>query len=322
MTEPMIERLTPERHHTWDAFVAASANGTLFQRLDFLEYHGNRFEAAAHHLLWMKGGAIFAVLPLGLFQEVGGLVARSPFGASFGGFVHLPKLQLKYALKMVDQLLDHLRVEEVRSCHLTLSPPCYHRSATEVMAFALGHRGFHLENRELTHVIPLDGVSDPFRPLASSTRTQVRKAQKAGVTIERNAALHVAYPLAVKTKAKLGSTSMTHTEAELHLLQVINPDFVKVDVAWLGGTPIAANIFLCSPTCITSFYPSHLKEYAQTSALTLLTFDAIQWCIETGRTYLDLGCSSYRTNVNLALSEFKESFGAIGLLRDSYGIQL
>jgi len=314
--------LPPGRTRQWDEFVAASANGSLFHRQDFLGYHGDRFREAARPLVWLKGEALFAVLPLALFTENGVTRAVSPFGASFGGIVHGANLRLKHALEMADSLVAHLRELGVAECSITTPPQCYHRHYTGAMEFALCSRGFTLANREITHAIPLAGVTDPFQPLDSGTRTQARKAAKLGVTVERDASIAEAYPLMVKTREQLGNPNLTHSLADLQALQAINPDFVKVDLARLEGTPVAANVFLCSPTCITSFYPSYIKEYAHTSALTLLMLDAIRWCLETGRQHLDLGCTSYRMAVNPSLSEFKESFGATCHFRDTFRMSL
>ncbi|WLT31793.1 GNAT family N-acetyltransferase [Geothrix sp. PMB-07] len=317
-----LSRLAPGEAQAWDAFVAGAVNGSLFHRQDFLGYHSARFKETAHHLVWRKGSTLFAVLPLGIFLEEGRKVARSPFGASIGGFVHGPKLRLKYALELVDQLMEHLRDQGVHECLITTPPACYARSYTNAAEFALCSRGFTLRNREITHAINLGGVSDPFLPLDSSTRTQARKARRLGVTLQRNAPLETAYALVVRAKQQLGREGITHSEADLRAIRTIDPNFLKVDLAWLEGVPVAANVFLCSPTCITSFYPSCPREYAHTSALTLLTLDAIQWCLETGRTHLDLGCSSSQMVVNASLSEFKESFGASGYFRDTFGVAL
>src|SRR5206468_6881768 len=68
----------------WQAFVARSANATLFHDLDFLAYHGSSIDF--HHLIVRGDGNIVAIVPGGLVEAADGKRTwRSPVGASIGG---------------------------------------------------------------------------------------------------------------------------------------------------------------------------------------------------------------------------------------------
>ena len=53
----------------WNKFVENSNNGTIFHRLDFLNYHGNKFKKNEHHLIILKGDTIFGVINLPLLLK-------------------------------------------------------------------------------------------------------------------------------------------------------------------------------------------------------------------------------------------------------------
>ena len=71
----------------WNKFVENSNNGTIFHRLDFLAYHGDKFKSNENHLIWFKGDEIIALMPLGIFEENGKRIAKSPYGGSYGGVI-------------------------------------------------------------------------------------------------------------------------------------------------------------------------------------------------------------------------------------------
>lgn len=82
-----VAKLNKSLESKWDEFIANSFNGTIFHSLSFLEYHVNKFEKETNNIVWFKGEAVFALMPMCVFEINGKKVAKSPFGASFGGFL-------------------------------------------------------------------------------------------------------------------------------------------------------------------------------------------------------------------------------------------
>ena len=120
-----VAKLNESLESKWDEFVANSFNGTIFHRLSFLEYHGDRFAEKTNNIVWFKGEAIFALMPMCVFETNGKKIARSPFGASFGGPVYKTRLSLKYAMDMVKGLLSYCGELGISEVELTLSPHYY-----------------------------------------------------------------------------------------------------------------------------------------------------------------------------------------------------
>ena len=77
----------------WDSFVDQSINGTIFHKRKFLAYHGDKFKGKEHFLVVLKGTEVVAQISLAFLEGPDGKVeAKSPYGASYGGFVfsHCP----------------------------------------------------------------------------------------------------------------------------------------------------------------------------------------------------------------------------------------
>jgi hypothetical protein len=313
-----LHRFQPEDRAAWADFLDLADNATIFHSLDFLDYHGDRFKEEAHHLLWRKGERLFAALPLGVFEEGGQRLARSPYGASWGGLVHESRFKLKYALEIVGSLVDYLRAREISECVITPPPSCYYGQYNNHFEFALVAHGFQTVNRELTSVIDLRGCTDPMALMTTSARSPARKAKKHGVQVVRDAPLDVFYPLLEETKERLGG-DITHTLADLQWLQAHLPGRIKVDVAYHEAEPIAGNLYFDNKHGLLCFYLSHRKTHDHLSAPNLLIYDALCWAVDQGRASFDFGCSSVRQQIqNLGVSNFKENFGARGLFRETY----
>ena len=77
-----VIKYSDEWKEKWDGFVLESNNGTMFHLQKFLDYHTPgkfRFD----HLIFLKKGNIFAVLPGAIKNGV----FESPIGASYGSIV-------------------------------------------------------------------------------------------------------------------------------------------------------------------------------------------------------------------------------------------
>ena len=68
----------------WDAFAAASRNGTFLFRRDFMEYHSDRFEDAS--LLIYDGNKLLGLLPANRSRRDAATV-ESHGGLTYGGLL-------------------------------------------------------------------------------------------------------------------------------------------------------------------------------------------------------------------------------------------
>ena len=266
----------------------------------------------------MKGDELFSLLPLGIFEVDGKKIARSSFGASWGGFVY-KNMRLKYAEEMVEGLIEYLKKENVTELYITFPPVCYYQNYSNYFEFLLFQKNFISVKRELSSVLDLRiNVAEPILNFDSSARTQVRKSEKAGIRVIHNVPMKDIYPLIDENRKRLGSTP-THTLEELEYLSHTLPASVLNTVAEFENKIIACNVCFISNNCAVSMYPSYDKNYGKLSPMNLLFYNTIEWCINNKLTFFDFGLLTWDMKiVNWGLVEFKESLGAKGYFRDTY----
>ncbi|MBN1755254.1 GNAT family N-acetyltransferase, partial [bacterium] len=81
-------------------------------------------------------------------------------------------------------------------------------------------------------------------------------------------------------------------------------------------------IFRCNPQVILAFYISHDDNFQAYRPVNLLFYEIIRWGIEHRYSYLDYGIYTVNMDPNFGLAKFKESFGAVGIFRDTYFIEI
>jgi lipid II:glycine glycyltransferase (peptidoglycan interpeptide bridge formation enzyme) len=121
-----------------------------------------------------------------------------------------------------------------------------------------------------------------------------------------------------KTFNRLGK-GPTHTLFEFEWLCAQFPERIYVDVAYLDNRPVAGiGFFAINRRVNSSFYLCLDQEFRETQAETLLIYEALIRSQEEGFKWFDFGTSSVNQEGRGNIFQFKESFGAIGLFRETY----
>lgn len=319
-----IETSESSREAEWNEFVEASTNGTIFHRLDFLDYHPeDRFDEA--HLMFYYGGQnLIGVLSLAFEEEDGKTVARSPYGGSYGGLVVEPDVKFRYVEEMVDRFLEYLRERCVDDVVIRPTPREQHLFPSAYFESHLLNSGFSVSDSELTSVVDLRRISnDRFNIYERSCRSKVRKADRKGVEIvEWSDEWGEFHDILLATQARHDKTP-THTHAELERLAEMFPDRVRLCMAYHDDTPVAGLLeFLINKRTNFHFYNCHRIEHRDLAPINLLLDREIEWSIQHGYDFLDLGTTVERFEWNPGLMRFKESFGATGHFRKLYRLSL
>ncbi len=304
----------------WDEFVEESNNGTVFHRLDWMAYHLDRFDANVHHLAWTKGDTIQALLPLGLFEEDGVLVARSPFGASYGGIAVKNELSLAKAQELVDSLVDYLRERGVGKL-LVVPPPnlCFARPH-DYLEFFLLKNGATCVNADLTSSIEVQ--EDPLEGFRHSAVKAIRKAQGNDVRVEESVDADAFYDILVENRSKFDATP-THSREEVRWLLAELPEHIKLFMAYQGDTAIAGSlVFRVNRRVILDFYWAHLDEFQSLRPVSLLVHEITRWAHREGYAHFDFGTQTVAMEPRVGSTRFKETFGAVGSFRRTYELIL
>lgn len=324
MSKYRIVQFTKNLFEEWNKLIGNSSNGTIFHRLDFLSYHGQKFEENEHHLIIYKGDTIFGIMPMGLFTENGKTIAKSPFGASWGGPVFAKNIKTKDALEVVTLLLEYLNHLNINRCIITVPPTCYHIPYSFSFEFGLLNKGFKVANQELTHVVPLPSKEDlVFSILDSKSRNKAKNAL-ANFDFAKKSTIEEFYPILLQDKQRLGSKP-THTFEELKTLNSSFPNEIYFDIAIHKETKAKAGIcyFVGNKSCISTFNLSQEDNALGLNGVNALIVSGMKDAVQSGYTYFDFGCSSYKMEIlNIGVSDFKESFGANGLFRNTYQIAI
>jgi Acetyltransferase (GNAT) domain len=308
----------------WDAFIAASDNGTLFHSRLFLGYHPvGRF--TDHSLVVRSKGSIHTVLPAIEWMIDKDKTLYSHRGASYGGFVYAD-VGLEDAVEWTHALKEYAKEQDFSRIILTPPPMPYCSRATNYVDFALVQAGFRYQKRELTAVVQLSQLSqhqDPLSLFKPEARTAMRKAAKMGVRVQRSEAWGEYYDILARNLMMRHSVKPTHTLQELEFLARTFPEHILLNAAFVGDRMIAGVVnFIANDRTMLGFYISDNKDFQEYRSLNLLFYEIFKDCAARGIRYYDFGTFTLNMEPNIGLARFKETFGARGVFRDTFEIWL
>ncbi len=307
----------------WDQFVWNANNGTMFQTRQFLNYHPpERFED--HSLLFKDNNKLLAVFPAILYKESGKTILISHRGSSYGGFVYHENLSVQSAFDLVESLILYCKSQKFDRIEMTMPPLIYHIRPTHYVDFALYKHGFQYKKREISSVIPLDFPEEEilsyFKPEA---RTAYRRSQKLGVEVHAVDSFDEFYPILKHNLSLRHNVTPTHTLDELNKLKSLFPERIVQMGAFVDGQ-MAAGVtnFYCNERVVLAFYISHDDSFQKYRPVNSLFYEIIRQSIQAGYKFLDYGIFTVNEEPNWGLGKFKESFGARGVFRDSFYLDL
>lgn len=301
----------------WDQFVDRSCNGTLFHLRRFLAYHKERFAGQERHVVLRKGEQVFGQLSYAVSETEDGLVARSPYGGSYGGPAVERPPSYGESCGLIAALLDHIRESKIKRFTITPPLPCCARASLDTLAFAMVEQGFVSRNRDVSSIVALQDGPDVQSVVTGRARNMARKAERGGVSVAHGAPVDDFWPLMEHTFMRHGATP-PHRRDEIADLLLRLPDRVRLDVAYCDGVAIAgAAIFTVNKRVATSFYLCQSDAGRDSEALSLVIMAALEHARANGFAYFDFGTSTHRMSPRPNLFRFKESFGAAGQFRET-----
>ena len=307
----------------WEEFVISSNNGTLFHTRKFLSYHPpERF--IDNSLLFINNNKIISVITAVDIEKEGKKIFNSHQGASYGGFVYKDNLSIKEAFTLTENLLDYCRNNSFDKIIITHSPFVYQKRYNNYIDFAMIRNGFQYLKREVSSVISLDVSEDNvFSLFKQEARTAVRRAEKLGVKIRNSEDFKDYYNILKKNLAMRHNVKPAHSLEDLVKLKELFPEKIQLVGAYLKEKMIAGVVnFYCNEKVVLVFYISNNMEYQNYRAVNLLFYEIIKDAIRRGLSFLDFGLFTVNMDPNWGLGRFKENFGARGILRDTFYLDL
>jgi hypothetical protein len=318
-----VTKYSKEHKDLWENFVSCSNNGTIFHTRKFLSYHpSDRFKDSS--LIFTENKKTIAVLPAAAIKRDGVHTLISHQGASYGGFVYNDNLSIKQAFSLTESLIEFAKENEFKKIVITHSPFVYQKRYNNYVDFAFMRNGFDYVKREVSSVVVLDvREEDVFSLFKSEARTATRKAEKLGVVIKESDD-YASYYKILKSNLNLRhGVQPAHSLEELVKLKKLFPDEIKLIGAFVNNIMVAGVVnFYCNEKVVLVFYISHNPEYQNYRAVNLLFYTIIKDAIKRGLSYLDFGLFTVNMDPNWGLGRFKENFGARGILRDTFYLDL
>ena len=317
MSNIYIEKYSPFLFEKWNLFVENANNGTLFHRQDFLAYHREKFKQNEHHLVWYKGNQISAVLPLAIFTK-DKTIAYSPYGGSYGGIVTLKSINYSDSKIISLSLVNYLQENRIDRIEMIFPISVISKKHSETLYLALLEQGFRIVNSDISSVVSMNSKDIEKDVFTSRARNIARKAKKMNTSVKFKASIEDFWEVMEKTFQK-HKNNPTHTFTEWKWLCENLPNDVWCDVAYIDKKPIAGvGHFRVNSRTDSSFYLCSDPEFQKTQALSLLVYETILNSQKEGYEFFDFGTSSKDMVGRENIFRFKESFGAIGLFRDTY----
>lgn len=310
-----IRRYTAERVDEWNAFVAASKNGTFLFDRRYMDYHGDRFEDCS--LMVYFKSRLYALLPANRKDDM----LYSHQGLTYGGLVMSDSSTTALVRELFREMNDWLREAGVRKVVYKHVPWIYASLPAEEDLFALANVcRASLSSRDVGSVVMLN------RRLKFSTLRSrcVKKALKAGVVIRESQDCSEFWPLLeANLKAKYDARPV-HSLGEIALLRSRFPRQIRLFVACREGRVIGGTLlYICARTVKTQYISAN-EEGRRVGALDLLFTTLMDQCSENGAEYFDFGTSNLPDNndLNDSLIFQKEGFGGRAVCYDIYEYSL
>jgi lipid II:glycine glycyltransferase (peptidoglycan interpeptide bridge formation enzyme) len=203
-------------------------------------------------------------------------------------------------------------------------PYVYQKRYNDYLDFAFVKNGFGYMKREVTSVITLNVDEDNVMKLIKpEARTSIRRAEKLGVVVKKSNDFDEYYEILKSNLAMRHNVQPAHSLEELKHLKELFPQKIQLYGAYIKNQMIAGVVnFYCNDRVVLVFYISHNPEFQQYRAVNLLFYTIMKDAVSRGLGFLDFGLFTVNMDPNWGLGKFKESFGARGILRNSYQLDL
>lgn len=315
----IIQEANERQLNKWDDFVDKSINGTIFHKLKFLKYHKDKFADKEHFLVVLKGEEVIAQISVALFEENGKIIAKSPYGASYGGFVFLNQISYGAGKEIAELFIDYLKKLNVSSCVVTHPISNLNLKNVDIFCFNLLEKGFRLINRDISHIVMYDDKISIREQVPSELRNHIKAAEKKGVSINEAPDLEEVYKiLENEQRIKFGKLP-THSLEEFIYLHQTFPEEIRSYASQYEGQLVAGmTCFLINKNTDSSFYFCIDDEYKKMNVLRPLVMSVLEKAQQAGRKYFDFGTSSINMTANYPIVKSKEKFTKSVLFRETY----
>lgn len=308
-----VIRYTLRHRDTWNAFVAASRNGTFLFDRDYMDYHGDRF--VDYSLMIFEKDELSAIFPANLEGDC----VVSHGGLTYGGLVVDDRATVERVTEYLSAVFESLRNDAVRRCTYKTVPIVYHRLPAEEDRYVLFRCGAQVIRRDVLTVISPAATWLPNSGRASSLN---RARRVSGVEVGPSQDWAGFWDVLCRRLRERYDTVPVHDLTEMTLLAARFPDAIRLVTARVNGEIVAGAVLYDSSRVVHAQYTACNALARRHGLLDLVLQFAIEYaCRETK--WFDFGASTSPDGcLHPGLAYYKESFGGRTIVQDWYEIEL
>lgn len=299
-----------------------AANGTLFHRPSFLEYHDDsKFENRKKiQFRFFKHNKLIGYINGVVDTSVESSVFISPFGASYGGLIYSSDLDYKEIETIAELLLTELS-QKVNRIKLSTTCQFHSRNGTGAyLDYILLRYGFTITKSDMPLVHEVRDTEQLTGRLDKKTATELKQPlQKNPLKSEIIDGIDKeSYNLLLDSQARLSSFP-THTFDELLKIEELLPGTIKTLKTTLNGNLLSAiTTMRVSDRVLNTFYIYDSIEGRPVKANHFSYYMVLKYAFENNYKYVDFGPSTFGWTPNYPLIAFKEKFDTIPYLRHTF----
>jgi len=321
-----IKKYNKKHAKKWDSFVTTSNNGTIFQTQKFLAYHINRqFNDCS--LMIENNEKIIAVLP-GVKKTSAGLATfYSHPGSSYGGFVIKSGLPFKIINEIIESVDIYLIKKKFNSIFLINSPSIYWQSENHALDYLLQWNKYQIKEIYISHAVNIGACHNVGNLLSKRKKRYILNDSKLKnfmfkKTGDENEISQ--FYILLKDAKKKFSTTPTHSLEELIKLKHLFPNSIDIYISILDNDIVGGCVIFHTTRKTSLVFYNIINPKIQNSQLSVLQlYNSMIICKKRGAVVVDFGVSHNPEQDNplepkLSLIQFKEQFGAQGIIRLAY----
>lgn len=305
-----IVRYTADRASAWNAFVAASKNGTFLFDRRYMDYHSDRF--SDHSLMFYRNDKLYALLPANEKEDT--LVSHG--GLTYGGLVMGEEATTAHVIELFSDLKDYLREHHFRRVVYKAIPAIYHVLPAEEPLYAM-HRVFsyRLLERDVSSTIVF------ARPVKwkKDRRHGLKLATANGVEVRQSDDYETFWPILTDNLRQNHGVSPVHSLQEIRLLQGRFPEQILLFEARKDGQMLGGCVVYVTPQVVHTQYIAATAEGKRLGVVNAIIHHLLSG-IFPRQLFMDFGKSTeaHSDMLNENLIYQKEGFGARAVCYDTY----